>query len=62
MKEDNLYKAMVDKLKYAQDMFQFEIAEMQRTHPSFNLLSKSKILDMLAAPNTSVHANVSGVV
>ncbi len=35
---------------------------MQKTHPSFNLPSKSKILDMLAATNTSIQANVNGVI
>ena len=61
MKEDDLHKSMVEKLKYAQDMFRCELAEIQKTNPSFNLPSKSKILDLLAATNTSVQINISGV-
>jgi hypothetical protein len=54
---------MVDKLRYAQDLFSSEMAELQRKHPDLNLPSKSKILEILAAGNTKVgKVNATGLI
>ncbi len=54
---------MLDKLRYAQDLFAVEIAEIQRVNPNFNLPAKSKILEILSASNTRVGGvKASGIV
>ena len=44
MKEDELYISMLEKMKYAKDLFNFEMAELKRLNPGINLPAQSKIL------------------
>lgn len=54
MKEDELYLSMLEKLRYAQDMFSFEMRELEKNNPGVTLPAKSKILEILGANNTKV--------
>jgi hypothetical protein len=54
---------MVSKMKYAQTLFQNEMADFAARNSGVVFPAKSKILDILAAPNTKVsNVNINGIV
>ena len=62
-KEDELYVSMQEKLRYSQDLFRFEMEQLQKANPGLNFPAKSKILEILSASNTKVgKVNASGMI
>ena len=63
LKEDVLYSSMLEKLRYAQELFSQEIHSIEMSNPGFKLPSHSKIIEILAAGNTKIgKVNAEGYV
>ena len=53
---------MKEKLCHAQSLFKHEMEQLRQTHPSLNLSTNSKVLEILAEYSTRISREVNGMI